>query len=121
MAVEKIKNIENKIKLALKRQGTYTKDLDLCIHSTAVSYYAVLLAQNDIENAEFSYVKEITREGNEKMEPHPAFKVLEKSQSSLLRGLRELKLTTSTLEKVMNDELDEIDREHDEIKNSDLN
>lgn len=111
-----VKKISAIIRLALKRQGTYSKDLEVCIHSTAVSYYSVLLAQQDIENLDETFVTSLTREGNEKLDPHPAFKVLEKSQNGLIRGLRELKLTASTLATVSNDELDEMDKEHDEIK-----
>lgn len=113
-----VKKISAIIRLALKRQGTYSKDLEVCIHSTAVSYYSVLLAEQDIENLDETYVTSLTREGNEKMDPHPAFKVLERAQNGLIRGLRELKLTASTLAVVSDDELEEMDREHEEIKAS---
>lgn len=106
--MESIMSIKNKIRKALKSQSTYSRDLETCIAMAAGSYYAFLLAQQDIECLTSTYLTEITREGNEKLVPHPAFKVLKDTQEMVRRSLRELGLTLGTLSTGDNDPLDDM-------------
>ena len=70
-------DIKEKIRAAMESQGTYTEDLDLCITLCAGSYMAFQIALNDISKKRMkSYVKEVSRENNDKLTAHPAFKVL---------------------------------------------
>lgn len=95
--MEKTDEIKRRIKNALKRQGTYSRDLELCIGMCAGSYAAFLAAQADIAGLEHTYVEETSREGNVRLVPHPAFRVLRDTQEMVRRSLRELGLTLSTL------------------------
>lgn len=106
--MESIMSIKNKIRKALKNQNTYSKDLETCISMAAGSYYAFLLAQKDIEILTCTFLTEITREGNEKLVPHPAFKVLKDAQEMVRRSLRELGLTLGTLSTGDNDPLEDM-------------
>ena len=54
--MESIKSIKNKIRKALKSQSTYSRDLETCIAMAAGSYYAFLLAQQDIERLTSTYL-----------------------------------------------------------------
>lgn len=100
--------IKTKIRKALKSQGTYTKDLETCIGMTAGSYYAFILAQRDIERLECCFCIEYSREGKERLVPHPAFKVLKDSQEMTRKSLKELGLTLSTLITDDGDEFDDL-------------
>ena len=111
--METVKSIKSKIRSALKRQGTYSKDLEICIGTAAGSYYAFLLSQRDIESLKRSFVEEVSREGNKKLVPHPAFKTLKDSQESVRKALRELGLTMSTL---VVDEDDELGKLIDDVE-----
>lgn len=115
--MEKITNIKSRIRKALKNQNTYSKDLETCISMAAGSYFAFLLAQRDIENLTCTFLTEITREGNKKMVPHPAFKVLKDTQEMVRRSLRELGLTLGTLSTGDNDPLEDmLDRAGKEVE-----
>lgn len=115
--METIVTIKNRIRKALKNQNTYSKDLETCIAMAAGSYYAFLLAQEDVGKLESTFVEEKTREGNSKLVPHPAFKVLKDTQEMVRRSLRELGLTLGTLSTGDNDPLEDmLDRAGKEVE-----
>lgn len=95
--MESVKKIKKTIERALKQQGTYSKDMDTCIHLCASTFQAFQLAQEDIEKLQNTYVEEITREGHIKLTPHPAFKVLASTGEITRRALRELGLTINSV------------------------
>lgn len=115
--METIVTIKSRIRKALKNQNTYSKDLETCIAMAAGSYYAFLLAQEDVGKLTTTFVEEKTREGNSKLVPHPAFKVLKDTQEMVRRSLRELGLTLGTLSTGDNDPLDDmLDRAWKEVE-----
>lgn len=115
--METIVTIKNRIRKALKNQNTYSKDLETCIAMAAGSYYAFLLAQEDVGKLTTTFVEEKTREGNSKLVPHPAFKVLKDTQEMVRRSLRELELTLGTLSTGDNDPLEDmLDRAGKEVE-----
>lgn len=64
-----------------------------------------------------TFVEEKTREGNSKLVPHPAFKVLKDTQEMVRRSLRELGLTLGTLSTGDNDPLEDmLDRAGKEVE-----
>lgn len=114
--METIVTIKSRIRKALKNQNTYSKDLETCIAMAAGSYYAFLLAQEDVGKLKTTFVEETTREGNSKLVPHPAFKVLKDTQEMVRRSLRELGLTLGTLSTGDNDPLEDmLDRAGKEV------
>ena len=114
--METIVTIKSRIRKALKNQNTYSKDLETCIAMAAGSYYAFLLAQEDVGKLTTTFVEEKTREGNSKLVPHPAFKVLTDTQEMVRRSLRELGLTLGTLSTGDNDPLEDmLDRAGKEV------
>lgn len=115
--METIVTIKSRIRKALKNQNTYSKDLETCIAMAAGSYYAFLLAQEDVGKLTTTFVEEKTREGNSKLVPHPAFKVLKDTQEMVRRSLRELGLTLGTLSTGDNDPLEDmLDRAWKEVE-----
>lgn len=115
--METIVTIKSRIRKALKNQNTYSKDLETCIAMAAGSYYAFLLAQEDVGKLTTTFVEEKTREGNSKLVSHPAFKVLKDTQEMVRRSLRELGLTLGTLSTGDNDPLEDmLDRAGKEVE-----
>lgn len=108
-------DIKEKIRAAMESQGTYTEDLDLCITLCAGSYMAFQIALNDISKKRMkSYVKEVSRENNDKLTAHPAFKVLFDALEATRKQLRELGLTFQTLsasdDDEVNDQINEVNK-----------
>lgn len=89
----------------MMKQGSYTDGLDALIETTAGNIYAYHLALRDVESLEVSYLTELTREGNEKLTPHPAIKTVREQSEMIRRQLRELRLTIATLEGGNDDEM----------------
>ena len=102
-------DIKEKIRAAMESQGTYTEDLDLCITLCAGSL-------NDISKKRMkSYVKEVSRENNDKLTAHPAFKVLFDALEATRKQLRELGLTFQTLSASDDDEVNDLINEVNKI------
>lgn len=102
-------DIKEKISKAMASQGTYTSDLDLCIELCAGSYMAFRIALADISKKRMKcYVREKTREDNEKLTAHPAFKVLFDALEATRKQLRELGLTLQTLTATEEDEVNDL-------------
>ena len=81
--------------------------MESAILLAAGNLFAYELALKDLEELDCTYVEEISREGNIKLVPHPAFKVFKDASESVRRSLRELQLTLATLEGTTeNDDLD---------------
>lgn len=111
----KLSKIESKIRKALKNQKRYSADLELCISMAAGSYYAFLVALNEVENLTECCVEEISREGNKRKIPHPAFRILKDAQEMVRRSLCELGLTVKTLSTDDGDELENMIKKVEEI------
>ena len=83
-------DIKEKIRAAMESQGTYTEDMK-------------------------SYVKEVSRENNDKLTAHPAFKVLFDALEATRKQLRELGLTFQTLSASDDDEVNDLINEVNKI------
>lgn len=103
-----INALKNRLKRALKKQGSYSEGIEILIEQTAGNLYAYHLALRDIEELDESFVVEVTREGNEKLAPHPAIGIMRNQSEMIRKQLRELRLTLATIEGVEGDELDEL-------------
>ena len=109
-------DIKEKIRAAMESQGTYTEDLDLCITLCAGSYMAFQISLNDISKKRMkSYVKEVSRENNDKLTAHPAFKVLFDALEATRKQLRELGLTFQALSASDDDEVNDLINEVNKI------
>lgn len=106
--VPSMKSITSKIRNALKSQGTYTRDLELAINTTAGAYRAFLIAQNDVARLDKTYYESKSREGNLKYVPHPAIKTMKDTQGMVLEGLKALGLTLATLNTTDYDPLEKL-------------
>lgn len=106
-----INTLKNRLKKALKNQGSYSDGIDILIEQTAGNLYAYNLALRDVEDLPESFVIEITREGNEKLAPHPAIAIMRNQSEMIRKQLRELRLTLATIEGIEGDELDELYKE----------
>ena len=99
--------LKGRIRKALREQNNYSKDMESAILLAAGNLFAYELALKDLEELDCTYIEEISREGNIKLVPHPAFKVFKDASESVRRSLRELQLTLATLEGTTeNDDLD---------------
>jgi len=103
-----MRSITAKIRSALKSQGTYTKDLEMAISTTAGAYRAFLIAQNDVAELDKTYYETESREGNLKYVPHPAIKTMKDTQGMVLDGLKTLGLTLATLNTTDYDPLEKL-------------
>ena len=106
--VPSMRSITSKIRSALKSQGTYTRDLEMAISTTAGAYRAFLIAQNDVAVLDKTYYKTESREGNLKYVPHPAIKTMKDTQGMVLDGLKTLGLTLATLNTTDYDPLEKL-------------
>jgi len=101
--------LKGRIRKALREQNNYSKDMESAILLAAGNLFAYELALKDLEELDCTYIEEISREGNIKLVPHPAFKVFKDASESVRRSLRELQLTLATLEGTTeNDDLDNL-------------
>ncbi len=91
-----VNSLKSKIRRALRQQGNYSKDMESAIYLAAGNLFAYELALKDLESLECSYITEISREGNERLVPHPAFKTFKDASESVRRSLRELQLKMRT-------------------------
>lgn len=103
-----INTIKKRLKKALEKQGSYNEGIDTLIETTAGNLYAYYLALRDVETLDESFVIEKTREGNEKLAPHPAIKIMREQTEMVRRQLRELRLTLATAEGMSDDEMDDL-------------
>lgn len=103
-----INTIKKRLKKALEDQGSYTEGIDTLIETTAGNLYAYYLALRDVEELDSSFVEEVTREGNVKLAPHPAIKVVRDQSEMIRKQLRELRLTLATVESVNGDDMDDL-------------
>ena len=110
------KGIEDKIRESLKNQNRYSPDLEVCINMAAGSYHAFLMALKEVQNLKSTCSVEISREGNERAAPHPAFKVLKDTQEMVRRSLCELGLTVKTLATDDSDVLEEVLKNVEEVE-----
>ncbi len=101
--------IKNRIQTAMKSQGTYSADLDLCIEICAGSCLAFQIALRAIEKRNIrAFIKEVSREGNSKLVAHPVFKVFFDASESARKQLRELGLTLQTVVSSDDDEVNQL-------------
>lgn len=104
-----INTIKSRIRKALREQNNYSKDMESAILLSAGNLFAYEMALADLEKLDRTFIEEVSREGNIKLVPHPAFKVFKDASESVRRSLRELQLTLATLEGTTeNDDLDNL-------------
>lgn len=103
-----INTLKKRIKTALESQGNYSDGIDILVEQTAGNLYAYNLALRDVENLEESFVIEITREGNEKLAPHPAIGIMRNQSEMIRKQLRELRLTLATVEGMGDDDFNNL-------------
>lgn len=106
--MSKLYEKEKLIRDAMISQGVYSPDLELFISKFAAVLLKSDIADNSVLKLKKSYLKEISREGNEKQVAHPAFKVASDSDSMTLAYFREACLTPKTLSTSDKDEVDEL-------------
>lgn len=114
-----LKSTKTRIRSAVKQQGNYTKDMEPAITLAAGSFLAFEKVVADIEELENCYTEEYSREGNVKLVPHPAFKLLSTTAEATRKSLRELGLTLSTLSESDNDEVSDLINEVEKARNED--
>lgn len=102
------KPFEAKLKKALKKNNTYSPMLDQLIEQCAKALDVSNIAYCEILNTESVCLVELTREGNDKSSVSPSAMVFKGLQTDLIRYLRELGLTVSTLQGGNNDEVDNL-------------
>lgn len=111
-----INTLKNRIKKALKNQSSYSEGIEILIEQTAGNLYAYGLALRDVEGLDESFVIEKTREGNEKLAPHPAIGIMRNQSEMIRKQLRELRLTLATVGGIDGDEMDDIINSVDSLK-----
>lgn len=110
-----VKSVKNKIRKALRDQQNYSKSMEMAIELAAANYIVFEIAILEIEGLDSTYVSEISREGAERLMPHPVFKVFKDASETLRKSLRELQLTLQTLQGTTED--DELNKLIDRVEN----
>lgn len=113
-----IEGVARKIRIALKNQKTYSKDLELAIQTAAGTYIAYTLAVHDIQHLESTFYQTFSREGNPEFKEHPAIKALERTSNVLAKRLKALGLTLETLTSTEDDPLEDLVSKVREIRNT---
>jgi len=106
--IASINSIKKRLKTALENQGSYIEGIDLLVETTAGNLYAFYLASKDVEELASSCMEEVTREGNIKLAPHPAIKIMREQSEIIRRQLRELRLTIATVEGISDDDMNDL-------------
>lgn len=105
--------IEQKLKRAMKDQGTYTRAMDISISIAAGSYACYLKAREEVQSMPICS-KRKSREGNEYKVVNPEFQIMLDMAEQTRKALRELRLTRATIESGSDDdEIDDLIREVD--------
>jgi hypothetical protein len=109
--------IENRIKKAMKDQGTYSRPMDIVISLAAGTYYSFLAARDSLISD--SLIKtEISRERHKRYIVSPAYDVMITSAELMRKYLRELRLTRATIEgEADTDDLTDLEEQVKEVKN----
>ncbi len=94
---KKTEDFRKEITRALKNAGKYNKSLTMQIDSLAGAMRAHALATQEIDDLEEVTVREVSRYGNEKLSPHPAFKIQRDAQESITKQMKALGLTAEEL------------------------
>lgn len=94
---KKTEEFRKEITRALKNAGKYSKSLTMQIDALAGAMRAHELASEDIDALDCCTVTEVSRYGNEKLSPHPAFKIQRDAQESITKQMKALGLTSEEL------------------------
>ncbi|OAV63568.1 hypothetical protein Barb6XT_03116 [Bacteroidales bacterium Barb6XT] len=93
-----VKQIEAAMSAAMKKQGTYTPEMNIQIGVASRLYFAFLKAGEAVEKLDDVCTTGISREGNERKVANPEFDVLAKMSEVVRKALRELHLTRDSIE-----------------------
>ena len=107
-AVPPVEELEEKIKLALEKQQTYSESLDIAITFAAGNYHSYLKTLKSINSRAKVMYSVLTREGSKAYKIFPDIEHLPAISRALKDSLRSLGLTLDTLEAVDNDPLDKL-------------
>ena len=91
-----VEDYQKEITRVMKAHRTYTKALDMQIHSLASALRNLDLANQQIDTLSEVTVWETTRYG-EKLAPHPVFKIAKDAQDMITRQMKALSLTVDDL------------------------
>lgn len=94
--IPSINALKNRLKRALKNDGSYSEGIEILIEQTAGNLYIYNLALRDVEELTESFVVEKSREGHDKKVPHPAIAIVRNQSEMIRKQLRELRLTLAT-------------------------
>ena len=94
---KKTDEFKKEIVRALKNAGHYSKSLTMQIDALAGAMRSHALATEEIDSLETCTVVEKSRYGNNKLSPHPAFKIQRDAQESITKQMKSLGLTADEL------------------------
>lgn len=111
------KIIENRLRSAMKQQGTYSPAMEISIGLAAGAYMGYLKARSDVDELESCCCKKKSREGHEYKVANPEFRVMCDMAEVTRKALRELHLTRATIEGGADE--DEVDQLVNEVNAED--
>lgn len=103
-----LKNIETRLRKAMRDQKTYSAAMEISISLAVGSLLAFLKAREDVEKLGECCSIRMSRERHEYKVPHPEFKMMLDAAEQARKYLRELRLTRATIEG--GSEEDDVDR-----------
>lgn len=114
--ITSLNTIKKRLKKALEEQHSYSEGLDTLIETTAISIQSLYEISSERLLMSQPTLVEKSREGNERTVANPLYKMQIEYIEQVRKQLRELRLTLDTVTGVDGDELDDMYKEIESIK-----
>lgn len=106
--IPSIEVLQNRIRIAVQAQGSYTESLEFAIAVAAGNYMTYLKTLNSINKRAKVMFPILTREGSKAYKIYPDIEKLPSISKALKESLKSLGLTIDTIEATDDDPLDDL-------------
>lgn len=95
--IPSVDDLADRIRDAMRNQGTYSPDLEFAIVNAATNYRLLLITRKDVSKLSKTFYLTYTREGHKDYKEHPLVKTIDRVQSSCSASLKVIGLTLEQL------------------------
>lgn len=97
IVIPTVEELAEHIRDAMRRQQTYSPDLEFAVVNAATNYRLLLIARKDVSTLSKTFYLTYTREGHKDYKEHPLVKTIDRVQSSCSASLKVIGLTLEQL------------------------
>lgn len=97
IVIPTVEELAEHIREAMRRQQTYSPDLEFAVVNAATNYRLLLIARKDVSKLSKTFYLTYTREGHKDYKEHPLVKTIDRVQSSCSASLKVIGLTLEQL------------------------